>query len=136
MEGSMRAGTFAIVTAIVCASACGKDEFASQAQPAPAAACTRISCAPGLRVKVEGIPPESYTVHVKAGGRLLRTFQCTPQVECTTFIENETPTEVWLNVLWGDHDREWKITPTYRDAEPNNTACAPTCRQGTVAVVL
>ena len=132
----MRARSFAFLVLILSGAACGKRDELSQAQPAPAAACTRITCAPGLRVKVEGIPPERYTVHVKAEGRLLRTFQCTPQVACTTFIENETPTEVWVNVLWGDHDREWKITPTYRDAEPNNTACAPTCKQGTVAVVL
>jgi hypothetical protein len=95
-----------------------------------------IGCSNGVRVLVEGSVPERYTVQVSEGGRTLRTLECTAGSACDAFLENETPAEVVVRMTWGDHDREWTVTPTYRDVQPNGPACPPTCRQGTIAITI
>jgi hypothetical protein len=116
--------------------ACGGNaEEADSPQPVQVA-CTMIGCSSGVRVLIEGSAPERYTVHVNASGRTLRTMECTAGNACDIFIENETPTEVVVRIVWGDRDREWTVNPTYRDVQPNGPACPPTCRQGTIAITI
>lgn len=132
MRGRLYFGWLALVSL----AACGRNGPEADTPEPAQVACTMIGCASGVRVMVEGNVPERYTVHVNEGGRTLRSLVCTAGAACDVFIENETPAEVVVRIVWGDHDREWAVAPTYRDVQPNGPACPPTCRQGTIAITI
>lgn len=123
--------------AVLALAACsGNTEEEIDVQPSPVA-CTMIGCSNGVRVVVDGNVPERYSVQVRDGSRVLRSLECRAGTPCDFFVENEMPTDVTVRIVWGDdHDREWTVTPTYRDAQPNGPACPPTCRQGTVTITM
>ena len=96
--------------------------------------CTLIGCNDGLNVTVVSALQQDYSVTVKSGTQTLRTFTCQAGQQCMNFIENQTPTNVTVQVTTNAGTISRDYTPQYTVSRPNGPGCEPECRQATVTV--
>src|SRR5687767_10704870 len=82
-------------------------------------ACTLIGCNDGLNVTVVSALQQDYSVTVKSGTQTLRTFTCRAGQECITFIENQTPANVTVQITSSAGTISRDYTPQYTVSRPN-----------------
>jgi hypothetical protein len=98
--------------------------------------CTLIGCNDGLNVTVTSALQQDYSVTVKSGTETLRTFTCQAGQPCFTFIDNQTPASVTVQIATNAGTVSRSYTPQYTTSRPNGPGCDPECRQATVTVNL
>jgi hypothetical protein len=107
--------------------------------PAMEGACTRIGCASGAAIEINGALPDSYTVTLFAPGEAPRVVHCAPAQECMgrVFFEGVTASDVEIEIAGDVGWRERRtVSLTYATSQPNGPGCPPICRQATARIDL
>ncbi|NIN70965.1 MAG: hypothetical protein GTO46_03300 [Gemmatimonadetes bacterium] len=124
------------LTTTFCAGATGD---ASEETTSPDV-CTLIGCSDGLFVELAGKVPATCAVHLSATNWAPRIFECSDMVAGDTalsyFLTDFYPDELTVGVFWDNSVVVQTFTPTYEDVQPNGPGCLPTCRLGTVKMIL
>ena len=100
----------------------------------PQRACTLIGCNDGLNVTVNSALQQNISVTVKSGAQTLHTFTCSPGQPCVAFLDNQTPSNITVQVTTSAGTISRDYTPEYKVSRPNGPGCDPECRQATVTV--
>ena len=100
----------------------------------PQRACTLIGCNDGLNVTVNSALQQNISVTVKSGAQTLHTFTCSPGQPCVSFLDNQTPSNITVQVTTSAGTISRDYTPEYKVSRPNGPGCDPECRQATVTV--
>jgi hypothetical protein len=102
--------------------------------------CTLIGCSSGLVVELAGNVPETCAVQVSATTWEPRFFDCSDMVPedavLSLFLTDFSPGEVAVGIQWDGNLVVETFDPAYVVHQPNGPGCPPTCRIGTVRIVL
>jgi hypothetical protein len=109
------------------------------AAPVTDGACTRIGCASGVAIEINGALPDSYTVTLFAPGEAPRVIHCAPAQECMgrVFFEDVAASDVEIEIAGDAGWRERRtVSLSYTTSQPNGPGCPPICRQASARVDL
>lgn len=120
---------FAILLAGLLLAACANDRNGP-------VACTEIGCSDGLRVRLLGSHPATFTITATASDGLTRSIRCGVDRPCgnIVFLPDFAPERATVRVESDAGTVEREFTPTYEEVRPNGPGCPPVCRQGEVEI--